>query len=594
MINRWKFVLVGLLIMTVGVLPVKMQSDEITPYILFVSKAQDNEEIFILDWSTGQARNLTNNTARNWHPTWSGDGTHIAYNSDQDENEEVYVMQANGLDQTNISRSSGRDLSPDWSPVADEIVFMSDRDGGFDLYIANVESGEIRRLTTDGVVKSEPDWSPDGSQIVYWQEQDASLLNIVNVADGTVSTLAADGQYLWPAWSPDGTKIAYYAQIDGVADIFTIDIASGAITQLTQNAGNNARPDWSPDGSQIVFMSDRDGNFNLYTINPDGENPQRLTDRTEDDTSAAWQPVPAEIDFAANPAVGLGVYRVNESEIDLGLQGALGNWDSQVLAPTQANYQDKFFVRLEVIPPTVDASTPVPGSTVQESAQITAYTFMGAELVGLDLEMFDITPNDTRYLLNIRDDEVNYWEWELRAKDRNAAGLRSFGVRLFVPAILSNGIEVEEEIKTFYVNVEIIPGQATDAASLTFVRSVESEATQGFSVIADENTLAILFSTPTNVEDMSISTSWMDIIVQDIFPDFEESDNQAGANTCIYFVREGREPTLPSECDPQQTFDHSLIAGDVFWHDGVELVGINIRKNNTIFSCPAETDRCDF
>ncbi|KAB2855119.1 MAG: hypothetical protein F9K46_16015, partial [Anaerolineae bacterium] len=405
----------------------------------------------------------------------------------------------------------------------------------------------------------------------------------------------AEGQYLWPAWSPDGTKIAYYAQIDGIADIFTIDVASGTITQLTQNAGNNARPDWSPDGSQIVFMSDRDGSFNLYAMNPDGENPQRLTDRTEDDTSAAWQPVPAEIDFAANPAVGLGVYRVNESEIDLAFQGALGDWESQVLAPNQANYQDTFFVRLEVIPPDVDASTPVPGLTVQESAQITAYTFMGAELVGIDLDQFEIGPNNpTRYFLKIRDDEVNYWQWQLRAKDRSATGLRSLGVRLFVPAVESNGIEVEEEIKLFYVNVEIIPGRPTDAASLTYVRGIEPEP-RGFSIIvADENMLTILFSTPTDVEDMSISTSLMDIFVVDAFPNFEQSDNQVGANTCIYFVREGREPTLPSECDPEQTFDRSLVAGDVFWYDGAELQPITIRKNNDTFSCSAEADRCDF
>jgi hypothetical protein len=271
----------------------------------------------------------------------------------------------------------------------------------------------------------------------------------------------------------------------------------------------------------------------------------------------------------------------------------LGTWESQVLAPTQVNYQDTFIIRLEIIPPEINASTPVPGSTVRESAQISAYNFMGAELKGIDLEQFDVLPVDSRYFLKIRDDEVNYWEWQLRPKGQSAAGLRSVAVRLFLPAIKENGITIEEEIKLYYVSLEVIPGQTTDAASLAMVRSAETVPTQGFSVmVANEDTLAILFTDSTTVDDMSIATSMMDVLVLDAFPDFEETELEA--DSCIYFVREGREPTLPPDCNPAKTFDRSLVAGDVFWYDGFELLEVTVRKNGMTFPCPTSSDRCNF
>src|SRR5262245_20949985 len=66
---------------------------------------------------------------------------------------------------------------------------------------------------------------------------------------------------------------------DGRSHLFTIDLASGSIAQLTSGRNHhdgNAR--WSPDGKKIAFISTRSGNWDLYVMDADGTNVQRVTD----------------------------------------------------------------------------------------------------------------------------------------------------------------------------------------------------------------------------------------------------------------------------------------------------------------------------
>ena len=73
--------------------------------------------------------------------------------------------------------------------------------------------------------------------------------------------------------SPDG-KTLLYAQTDynmaqnrGVTTIWVQDMASGAVTRLTDTASNNADPKWSADGRKIYFLSDRSGSMQVWRMN---------------------------------------------------------------------------------------------------------------------------------------------------------------------------------------------------------------------------------------------------------------------------------------------------------------------------------------
>lgn len=72
--------------------------------------------------------------------------------------------------------------------------------------------------------------------------------------------------------------------------IYSLNLSTNELTQLTSGNHRNFWPAWSPDRSQIAFVSDRDGNFELYVMNADGSGVQRLTTTSEDETGPRWSP----------------------------------------------------------------------------------------------------------------------------------------------------------------------------------------------------------------------------------------------------------------------------------------------------------------
>ena len=105
-------------------------------------------------------------------PTWSPDGTQIAFQSARDGDYDIYVMDANGGNVQQLTDDPGRDGLPDWSPDGSRIAFVSDRDGDNEIYVMDVNGGNIQQLTDNPGSDSTPDWSPDGTQIVFASNRD--------------------------------------------------------------------------------------------------------------------------------------------------------------------------------------------------------------------------------------------------------------------------------------------------------------------------------------------------------------------------------------------------------------------------------------
>lgn len=60
-----------------------------------------------------------------------------------------------------------------------------------------------------------------------------------------------------PSWSPNGMVIAYSASHSGNFNIYTIDIWSNEMQQITDHPANDIYPEWAPNGMWLAFYSDR-------------------------------------------------------------------------------------------------------------------------------------------------------------------------------------------------------------------------------------------------------------------------------------------------------------------------------------------------
>src|SRR5439155_13952594 len=117
--------------------------------IVFSSRRDGNQEIYVLSSVTRGQTNLTKNPADDGYPRVSPDGSRIAFASNREGRWQVYVMNADGTDQRNLSHSFSDDGFMDWSPDGKSLVFASMRDGNRELYIMEADGSNQRRLTTN-------------------------------------------------------------------------------------------------------------------------------------------------------------------------------------------------------------------------------------------------------------------------------------------------------------------------------------------------------------------------------------------------------------------------------------------------------------
>jgi Tol biopolymer transport system component len=80
--------------------------------------------------------------------------------SDRDGNAEIYVMTADGSSPRNLTIHGSDDVSPTWSPDGSQIAFVSDRDGNWEIYVMDADGSNPRNLTHNSADDWGPVWRP--------------------------------------------------------------------------------------------------------------------------------------------------------------------------------------------------------------------------------------------------------------------------------------------------------------------------------------------------------------------------------------------------------------------------------------------------
>jgi TolB protein len=225
--------------------------------IAFVVYVSGGSDLWVADLDGANALRIAGGNVMNDEPTWSPDGTRIAFRRwdlAATTGSDVWVVGADGSNPVNLTadQNQSSEGAPDWSPErtgGSRIVYSRTFNGQAHLWTMRPDGSDKTRITTGNVADMSPAWSPDGQRIAFerYGDQPGSYGDIWLV-DGAGSGLfrltnIPLGQFD-PAWSPDGKMIAFSSGIASTLQIFTIWTDGTKLAQRTTGDRPHERPTW--------------------------------------------------------------------------------------------------------------------------------------------------------------------------------------------------------------------------------------------------------------------------------------------------------------------------------------------------------------
>lgn len=261
--------------------------------ITYVVKRGNRYELQVSDADGFGAQTILGSSEPIISPTWSPDGTRLAYVSFERKKPVVYVQSLTTGQRNAVANFPGSNSAPAWSPDGRRLAVVLTKDGGSQIYTIPAEGGAVaQRLTTSAGIDTEPNFSPDGQWIIFTSDRGGSpQIYRMPAAGGQAQRLTFEGNYnVSPRHSPDGRSFTFIQRQGPRFSVAVQDFVSRQ-TQVLTDGGIDESPSFAPNGRIILYASAVKGRGILAAVSSDGRVRQRFTDSGGDVREPAWGPL---------------------------------------------------------------------------------------------------------------------------------------------------------------------------------------------------------------------------------------------------------------------------------------------------------------
>jgi Tol biopolymer transport system component len=112
-----------------------------------------------------------------------------------------------------------------------------------------------------------------------------------------------------PAYSPDGGSIVFSSNRNGNLDIWSYELATGSIRQITDDPAEDWDPAYTPDGRSIVWSSKRSGNLEIWRADIRGSGATVVTADGDDAENPTVTPDGKWLVYASGQLARAGIWK---------------------------------------------------------------------------------------------------------------------------------------------------------------------------------------------------------------------------------------------------------------------------------------------